>query len=269
MANDTTNTNNTMSQGENARSFQQAQAEFSAYIRYPEGNAVPIDVELRRMRIYADLFFRNIETLLASTFPVCKRTLGAPVWSALIHEYVHLHVATTPYFLQLPQEFLEFLGARGGRAPHLPAFTLELCHYEWVELALDVAEEEVDAPGVDPDADVCDGVPVWSAVARSLVYTYPVHLIGPENQPLQPPPEPTCLIVYRNRNDSVKFMATNMVTARLASLIQQQQGVSGRSLVETVASELPAAMREAALVGGLEALRRLRLADIIAGAFHR
>ena len=265
----TSHTNHKMNTGDNARSFQQAQAEFSAYIRNPLGNAVPLDVEPRRMQIYADLFFRNIESLLASTFPVCKRTLGAQVWPALIHEYVHLHVATTPYFLQLPQEFLEFLGARGARTPHLPAFTLELCHYEWVELALDVAEEEVDAPGVDPDADVCDGVPVWSAVARSLVYAYPVHLIGPDNQPPQPPSEPTCLIVYRNRSDSVKFMATNPVTARLAALIQQQQGVTGRSLVETVADELPAEMRPAALVGGLATLRRLRLADIIAGALHR
>ncbi len=221
------------------------------------------------MRIYAELFFRNIETLLASTFPVCKRTLGTQVWLALIREYVHLHVATTPYFLQLPQEFLEFLGARGERAPHLPAFTLELCHYEWVELALDVAEEEVDGPDIDPDADVCEGVPIWSAVARSLVYTYPVHLIGPDSYPLAPPTEPTCLIVYRNRKDSVKFMAANMVTARLAALIQLQQGLPGRMLVETVASELPAAMREAALAGGLETLRRLRLADIIAGARNR
>ena len=254
--------------GDNARSFQTAQAEFAAYIRHPEADALPAGIEPRRMQIYAELCFRNIEKLLASTFPICKLTLGEPVWLALIHEYVHLHVATTPYFLQLPQEFLEFLAARSGRIPVLPEFTMELCHYEWIELALDVAEEEVDGPGIDPDADVCDGVPVWSKVARALMYAYPVHLIGPDRRPTERPAEPTCLIVYRNRNDSVKFMATNMVTARLASLIQQQQGLSGRRLVEAVAHELPPAMCEAALAGGLETLRRLRLADIIAGALR-
>ena len=253
-------------EGENALSFQRSQADFAAYIRHPGLSAIPAGIEPRRMKLYADLFFRNIENLLASTFPICKQTLGDPIWSDVVREYVHLHIATTPYFPQLPQEFLEFLAARGERTPRLPDFTLELCHYEWIELALDVADQEVDGPGIDPDADVCQGAPIWSAVARNLVYAYPVHLIGPERQPLERPREPTCLIVYRNRSDCVKFMATNRVTARLAMLVQQQNGIPGRELVETVARELPASMRQAAFVGGLETLRRLRLADIIAGA---
>lgn len=252
--------------GENAPGFQHRQREFAAHIRHPELHPAPADVEPRRMRVYVDLFFRNISNLLAGTFRVTRELLGEAAWQALVRRYVHEHVATSPYFLQLPQEFMEFLVGIDLAAAGLPAFLPELCHYEWVELALDVDEAEIDAPHVDPEGDIVDGQPVWSPLARSLCYRFPVHQIGPDHRPDEPPAAPTYVIVYRDRADRVRFMGSNVVTARLATLIQAAAVPTGRAMVEQVASELPQLPRDQVLRGGLETLQRLRLADIIAGA---
>lgn len=252
--------------GENAPGFQDRQREFAAHIRHPQRHAAPLDVEPRRMRVYVDLFFRNISNLLAGTFRVTRELLGEAAWQALVRRYLHEHAATSPYFLHLPQEFLEFLVGIDLASAGLPAFLPELCHYEWVELALDVDDEEIDAPHIDPEGDIVDGRPVWSPVARSLCYRFPVHQIGPGHRPEVAPESPTYVIVYRDRGDRVRFMGSNVVTARLATLIQDAALPTGRAMVEQMASELPDLPPEAVLRGGLETLQRLRLADIIAGA---
>ena len=47
--------------------------EFAAHIRDPENKPAPENIEDRRMGIYRDLFFNNIEGFLSGTFPVLKR----------------------------------------------------------------------------------------------------------------------------------------------------------------------------------------------------
>ena len=64
------------------------------------------------MSIYLSLFYNNIENFLASAFPVAKRVLGEKPWHELVREFVHRHPSTSPYFLEISQEFLSFLGDR-------------------------------------------------------------------------------------------------------------------------------------------------------------
>ena len=44
-----------------ANQFQETQYQFAAYIRDPEHQPIPDQLESRRMAIYRDLFFNNIE----------------------------------------------------------------------------------------------------------------------------------------------------------------------------------------------------------------
>ena len=46
-----------------ANQFQQTQYQFAAYIRDPEHQAIPDQIESRRMAIYRDLFFNNINII--------------------------------------------------------------------------------------------------------------------------------------------------------------------------------------------------------------
>jgi hypothetical protein len=119
--------------------FQQRQFAFAAHIRDPQNAAAPDGIEDRRMAIYRDLFFNNLKSLLSNMFPVLKKLHNADDWAAIIRQFMHKHRATTPYFLQLPAEFLAFLQDEyEPQSGDLP-FLLELAHYEYVELALSIS----------------------------------------------------------------------------------------------------------------------------------
>jgi hypothetical protein len=203
--------------GSNLPRFRSVQLEFAAHIRSPEEIDCPHDVPPRRMQIHLDLVFNNIESFLASAFPIAKMLLGQETWLALVRQFVHRHASESPYFLQISEEFLTFLSDYDST--ELPDFMLELCHYEWVELSLDVAQE-VAYPSYDPHGDSM-GRQLVSATARALTYAYPVHQIGPDNQPDAVPSEPTYLIVYRGTDLVVRFMLSNVMTHRLLALMRE------------------------------------------------
>jgi len=133
-----------------------------------------------------------------------------------------------------------------------------------VELALDLSEQEVDAPGIDPAGSLATGIPVPSALAWPLSYAWPVHRICREFQPRTPGAEPCCLIVYRNRADRVKFLETNPATLRLLALAGEGR-LSGRELAVTLAGELGHPGAAAIEAAALDTLERLRALDIVAG----
>ena len=89
--------------------FQKKQFAFAAHIRDPEHVPPPAGVEDRRMAIYRELFFNNIRNLLSNMFPVLRKLHSDERWFGLIRQFMQRHRAETPYFLRLPQEFLEFL----------------------------------------------------------------------------------------------------------------------------------------------------------------
>lgn len=231
-----------MMRGANLPAFKDVQLTFSAHIRNPETNPPPEDVEPRRMNIYTGLFYRNIESFLASAFPVAKQCM-AQGWHDLVRAFVHQHASNSPYFLEISQEFLTFLSERG--LDGLPPFLLELCHYEWVELALDVATETLD--DVDIDAVLEGTLPdrlQLSPLAQPLSYTFPVHTIGPDHQPDTPGAAPAFLVVYRDPTDKVRFMETNPLSQRLLVLVDEA-GIA--AAVEQVHAELRETGRDMAL----------------------
>lgn len=250
-------------QGSNLPGFRATQLEFAAHIRNPELNPKPADVEARRMKIYLELFYNNIEGFLASGFPVVKKVLGNDRWHALAREFVHLHPSDTPYFLEISQEFLTFLSERSDDAEPLPDFLLELAHYEWVELALGVSELEIPERGFDRDADLIGGPLLLSPLIWGLAYRWPVHQIGPGRIPDAAPAEPTHLIVFRRRDDTVGFMEVNAVTLELVKLLEA--GEQPRAALARIADQLPRVSSKVVYEQGLATLRRLRDAEIVLG----
>ncbi|OEC36203.1 Putative DNA-binding domain-containing protein [Pseudomonas cuatrocienegasensis] len=84
----------------------------------------------------------NIEGFISGAFPVLHRLIEASRWQRLVRSFIAEHQARTPYFLQISQEFLAWLQQGYVAEAGDPPFVLELAHYEWVELALDVSEAE-------------------------------------------------------------------------------------------------------------------------------
>ena len=67
-------------------SFIEIQNEFMAHIREPQKNKKPSGIEDRRMAIYRDLFFNNIEGFISSGFPVLKTLYTQKLDVSIAHE---------------------------------------------------------------------------------------------------------------------------------------------------------------------------------------
>jgi len=245
--------------------FQQKQYAFAAHIRDPENNPAPSGVEDRRMAIYRELFFNNLHNLIGSTFPVIKKLHKPDKFRSLIRAFMVQHEAQTPYFLEIPQEFLAFLQDEYElQADDFP-FLIELAHYEWVELALSVSEDLNDTTKVDPDGNLLEGIPVRSVLAWTYAYQYPVHRISKDYQPTEPGEALTFLVVCRKANDDMDFLELNPVTARLLELIEANEQDTGRELLLKLADEINYPDVEALLQHGAEAMQQMRQVEIIIG----
>lgn len=201
--------------------FQRIQAGFSAHIRDPLGVPPPTDVPAQRMAAYRDLFFNNIENFIATGFPVLKGVMGEDAWRSLIGDFYRDHHCRTPLFIGIAEEFLAYLTNERAENPVDPPFLRELAHYEWVELGLAVSEGEPPQLREVSLMDYLDSCFVLSPVAWPLAYQFPVHQIGPEFRPTQGGTEPTFLVVYRDREDRVRFMEINQGSYHLLQVLAE------------------------------------------------
>lgn len=245
--------------------LQQVQAQLSGHIRNPDDVSAPPGIEQRRLKIYRDLFYNNIEGFLSSGFPVLRDIFSDERWHAMVRDFMVKHRCHTPYFLEIAQEFLLYLQQSRAADTSDPGFMQELAHYEWVELALDIADEELENIPVDPGGDLLAGLPQVSPLAWSLSYQYPVHKIGSSNQPQQPPEQATYLVVYRDSKHRVGFLEANAVTARLLEILRGGTIDCGQAALLQLASEMQHPHPEQVLESGFATLRQLHKLDIILG----
>ncbi len=254
------------SSGLNLPAFRSVQLDFAAHIRNPDVYPRPEDVEPRRMQIYLDLFFNNIRNFLDSAFPVSREILGRERWLELVREFVHRHPSESPYFAQISEEFLTYLSNRG--LEDLPEYLLELSHYEWVELNLDIAPN-VPVPSYQEQI-VLNKRLVLMPAHRLLVYEFPVHEIGPGREPASEDAGTrmlTYLVVYRGKNEEVRFVESNPVTHRLLGLagdmnLEDALARIHAELVEGGRVIDDAALREQAM----QALGRLQNHGLVVGS---
>ena len=247
--------------------LRRAQFEFAAHIRDPQNAPAPAGIEDRRLAIYRELFFNNLKSLLSNMFPVLAKLHGDQHWRLLVRQFMRQHQAHTPYFLQLPAEFLAFLQAEYEPGPDDFPFLAELAHYEYIELALSISEADNDMQGVDPEGDLLANVPVKSALAWVYAYEYPVHRISAEFLPDAPAGQPVYLAVYRDTTDKVGFLELNAVTAGLLNAIEEnERGLSGDALLRRLAADINYPDTDAFVTHGLAAMREMRSLDILTGA---
>lgn len=246
--------------------FRDIQQCFTAYVREPLINSPPSAVAEGRAAVYADLIFKNLDAMLSSCFPVLHRVLLAAPWEGLVRGFLAHHRARTPLCSRIPSEFLRYLVAR-PIADGDPGFLRELAHYEWLELEISYDLRELAEIPIDPEADPCDHIPVLNPLARSMVYSYPVHRIGPAYMPEAPPPESTYLVVFRARDDSVAFAQLTPVTARLVEMIETNTAAqAGATLLRQLSDEIRHPQPETLLRHGRDILRDLQQRQLLLGA---
>lgn len=230
------------------KAFQTTQVELTQHLRNPDEHPGLAGVEDRRLGIYRELIFGNIEGFISGSFPVLHSLFSSEQWVRLVRGFIASHYAQTPYFLEISQEFLHYLMHERAAATDDFPFMIELAHYEWVELAVDVADVELPSKGVIP-TELLSSRPRVSPALMNLAYSYPVHQISTDFIPAEP--TPTYLVVYRNRADDVAFMESNALTNRLLYLLQTDTSntldVQLASIAQELAHPHPAQLNQQAL----------------------
>ena len=240
------------------------QGAFTAHLRDATAPC-PTDVPPRRAAAYRELLFNNVEGMIAACFPITREILGEDRWQALVRDFFSGHRSHSPYFRDIPREFLRYLNTERPPLPGEPPFLRELMHYEWVELALGVDGADLAAIAVTPGTGLLAGVPVVNPLAWALAYRFPVHRIGPGFQPLVPEPERVHLIVCRQRTHDIRFLEVNALTARLFHLLSPQARC-GQAVLTGLAAELGHPDPETILQTGGDILEDFARRDILLGA---
>ncbi len=243
------------------KNFQTTQAVFSAYIRDPFNNPHPADVDKKRIDTYRELFFNNIESFLSSNFPVLRSLSSDRQWFELTQDFFSSHSCKTPYFSEIPEEFIAFLQQERKHPEDFP-FLLELAHYEWVEMALSIAKQTI-SESERLTGDIDAQAIKLSPLAWPLAYHYPVHRISAQFIPQEAPEQATFLLVYRDPGDDVHFIEINGLTFQLLQRIEQQPGKKPLFYLEELVKALPQTDPAVILNHGLNTLVELAEKSII------
>ncbi|MCB5205662.1 HvfC family RiPP maturation protein [Methylovorus mays] len=238
--------------------FQQYQLAFTAHIRHPRQHMRPAGVQAKRMRVYNEIVFNNLQSSVGACYPVLQRVLGKRAWQALVRRFFAEHQASSPFFRDIPKAFLEFLPQVGT----LPPYAVSLAHYEWVELA--IASADTVTPLLTAEGDLLQGIPIVAPALAVLVYDYPVQKISARFKPRQALPEPVHLLVFRNEQDEVKFVEMNAMTARLLQVLQPGE-LTGLAALQQLGLEMGHADTDALISFGGALLEELRQQDIVWG----
>ena len=240
--------------------FRAKQAEFAAYIRDPEHNPAPADVAPERMAMYRELFFNNIDSFLATSFPVLRSLFSDQQWQALAADFFARHRCHTPYFSEIAEEFLDYL-QQGQSISDYP-FLWELAHYEWVELALSIAKEQPEFAQEPERVDIEHQVLALSPLAWLLAYRFPVQEISSQYTPLAADEQSTFLIVYRDQYYQVHFMKTVALSFRLLQLLEAQPQ-NASNLVLQLSQEIPGSSVNALLPHACDSLKDMLIRGIV------
>jgi hypothetical protein len=246
------------------RSSKDIQSEFSRHLRNPGKFVAPKGIEERRLQIYRDLIYKNIERFLATGFPIIRKLYADSLWHDMARDFIERHQSQSPYFATIGAEFIDYLQQERQMRDSDPPYLLELAQYEFAELALFLSDDELPAVNTAVDPHFLEAVPKLSPLAWSMVFEYPVHKIGVDFQPQSPSEQPVCLVVYRNRDDHVRFLEINPLTSRLLTLCEENKNNRTVSdLLSQLEKELPHLNREQIFANGEATFAQLRNLDII------
>lgn len=235
------------------------QFELTRHLRDPSASPAPAGIEDRRLSIYRDLLFNNIASLLSGNFPVIENILGEERWERLVRDFYRDHRCHTPLFAEIAREFQRYLQDLDALDP---PFLLELAHYEWVELALQLSDA-VAPHDDDAVAELLDHPPRLSPLAWPLAYAWPVHRLGPDFQPAQPPPTPTLLLLRREADGEVRFSELSPLAYRLLQRLEESPQLTAREQLRALAAEAGSDDEAAFLDMGAALLRQMRATGVV------
>lgn len=208
---------------------------FATAIKDP-ASKVPLAIAPERLQVYQQLFFNNIKNFIDNAFPVLHSLYPADAWLVLQQQFFKLHSCTSPYFLDIAEQFVHFVQSY-PLSKDDPVFLAELAHYEWVELY--IGTKKVSAiPAPLTQQGVSQQPLALSELALLAAYNYPVQHISQTYQPTTTS-ELQCFLIYRDLQDDVIFVNLNHASFVLLYQLQEQPGQTFQSLINHISPLLP------------------------------
>lgn len=239
---------------------------FAGRIRNPRGAPRPEGVPAARMRVYEQLLYNNLEGFLLACYPVTRKLLGSRQWKSTVQRFFSEYRCHSPLFRDIPRSFLDWMAASAADLFTEMPFLAELMHYEWLELAVSVAPDENDVTGIDPEGDLLFGRPALASSTRIAIYRYPVHQIGPRWKPSAPEGGRYAYLLYRDKEDVVRFILLNPLMAQLLDLIREHRP-TGREALRVLAEAFETKQPAAFIQAGADLLNQLRTQGALAGTW--
>jgi len=233
------------------------QASFIDAIRSPEKVSYQNPDHQRRMKIYQELFFNNVEGFLRSSFPVLRSVLSESQWLRLARQFFREHRCESPYFIHISRSFVDYLHQSVEAKKTLPPFTADLAHYEWIEV--DMSTRKTPPASLLDMQQLASTRVALSSCAEVLSYAYPVHQIAVHNQPTEMHDKDDYhYLIYRNTEHDVKFVVLTALTATfLRQFTRDTKGVILSHLAQTSLLQLPTAQQASAAQGIAEVISLL------------
>lgn len=211
------------------------QRRFLAHLRHPSPGNQPPGFAPERLAVYVDLLYNKFDESLSACFPVLQSILEAAQWRALVQDFIAEHRCLSPYYRQIPDEFVLYLQNERQVASD-PPFLAELAHFEWIELVLSISDAEPYDIALLSDEQLLDAVLHFTPVMRLLHYIWPVQEINRILQPSELPATATHILGFRAADEEVRFIALNAITGRFILLLQG--GLNGRQALHYLHKEL-------------------------------
>ncbi|MDO9141649.1 MAG: putative DNA-binding domain-containing protein [Methylobacter sp.] len=246
--------------------FQAVQRQFLAHLRNPGQQPLPTGFDPQGVALYTDLLYNKFNDSLTTCFPVTQAILGEKAWQQLLKSFIARHRCLSPYYRQIPDEFIQYLQTEWVNHTGLP-YLLELAHFEWVELILAITDAE---PVVQYETAVNDWSachPVFAPVLQLLHYAYPVQHINENYHATMPPEQATPILGFRDKEDAVQFIELNPATARLIEILHDtDDSYTVGEAIEQIAAELQHPEPSALFAFGVATLADLMQQGAILGA---
>ena len=220
----------------NSLQLKDHQHAMASHLRDPEQVQAPEQLDARRVGIYRDLVFNNVESQLSASFPVIHSLLPEDQWLTLVREFLRDYRAQTPYFSQLSAEFVAFLSERTPQEND-PIFLTELAHYERIELDLYMLDKDPDQQPLKED-QLLNTPLALANIAVPLAYHYPVHQISPDFMPEAASDQPTCLLLFQDQYEEVRFFELQPLAYHLVLAIAHDPTRTGYQLLQELAVAL-------------------------------
>ncbi len=235
----------------NKKNFQETQSLFCKHLRLQAKQPLPDNVTKEQMDLYQSLNFGNMLEAISPCFPVAKSLVSKEDWHDYVKAFIKTLSRTNPFFNQLPYAFLQFMQQRADIV--LPEFYLELLHYEWLELYIELLDVTVLDQEVHLEALDISELSL-SPLAEIAYYHYPLDKVSKDFIPKEP--EDFYVAVYRDADDKVNFLRLNQLTYNLIQDVLKE-GMQLDDWIDSIDVGILNMKREDLFAHAVNALQRL------------